>query len=401
MMASANLEEHLDRLLGEDIAAAQQRERTSFDQAAHPYGGRIVLYGAGGLGQRTLAGLRSNGVEPLAFADRDPESWDGTVRGLPVFSPERAADRFGANSVFVITVWNPAVPGGIDAIRKELAQRGCRRVVPFVWLFWKYAESFLPYYLWDLPSRALETGEAVRQTFTLFGRRSRAEFLRNLELRLTGNFACLSRPAADPQYFPERLFRPAPDDCFVDCGAYDGDTLRGWAQWAGGCFRRAVAFEADPRNFSALEDAIAADERLRGRTDALQAAVGPRRSKVRFAASGLGSASVSESGDVEVGCVSLDETVLEQRPTYIKMDIEGAELDALQGASATMRRHNPLLAVCTYHTQDHLWRIPLKLQQLAPEARLALRPHCEDGFDVVCYAIPPHRAGSVSAEEAA
>jgi len=58
-----------------------------------------------------------------------------------------------------------------------------------------------------------------------------------------------------------------------------------------------------------------------------------------------------------------------------------------------------VLAVCTYHTQDHLWRIPLTVKQLAPEARFALRPHCVDGFDVVCYAIPPGRASRFSAEE--
>ena len=43
------------------------------------------------------------------------------------------------------------------------------------------------------------------------------------------------------------------------------------------------------------------------------------------------------------------------------MDIEGAELDALNGAKATIRKHLPKLAVCLYHVQEHLWEIPLKI----------------------------------------
>jgi FkbM family methyltransferase len=393
------LQEKVERLLEE---ATRQWERRAFDEAAHPYGGRIVIYGAGGLGQRTLEGLRANGMEALAFADRNSSLWGCSIQGLPVLSVENATHRFGSDAVFVIAVWNPSALGGIPSIAIELAQRGCRRVVPFVWLFWKYAGTYLPYYLWDLPSRVAEHTENVRQAVESFpGQRSRAEFVRHLELRLTGNFECLTRPVADAQYFPESLFGPATDECFVDCGAYDGDTLRGLAEWTRGSFRKAVAFEADPQNFAALQRTIAGDERLRGRVDAIQAAVGLRRSMVRFAASGLASASVSECGDVEVDCASLDETLFAQRPTYVKMDIEGAEMDALHGATTTIRRYHPLLAACTYHTQDHLWRIPLTLQEFMPEARLELRPHCEDGFDLVCYAIPPDRARALQEEEVA
>ena len=87
-------------------------------------------------------------------------------------------------------------------------------------------------------------------------------------------------------------------------------------------------------------------------------------------------------------CASLDETLACERPTYIKMDIEGAEMDALAGAAATLARHAPTLAICSYHVQDHLWRVPGRINELMPDARLLLRTHCVDGFDLVCYAIP-------------
>ena len=397
--AVTRLREKLEELLGERPEAALERERTAFDRASYPCQRRIVIYGAGGLGQSVLHGLRANGVEPLAFADRNPAMHGTRVGELEVHPPEEAIRRFGSDSVFVVAVWNPAASGGLREIAAFLSATGCRRVAPFTWLFWKYPQTFLPYYLWDLPSRLHAQSSAVRQAFTLIaGARSQAEFLHHLELRLTGDFRCVRPPDGDTQYFPSRLFRPREDECFVDCGAFDGDSLRALAGWTGGRFRKAVAFEADPLNFAALERTVSTEPKLKGRVRAVRAAVGRNRSMVRFAASGRGNAGISDSGDIVVDCVPLDDALLDEQPTYIKMDIEGAELDALHGGSATLCRRRPLLAVCTYHAQDHLWQVPLGVRELMPESRLVLRSYCVDGFDLVCYAIPSDRAADFSEE---
>ena len=74
------------------------------------------------------------------------------------------------------------------------------------------------------------------------------------------------------------------------------------------------------------------------------------------------------------------------------MDIEGAEMDALQGGRHAIATDKPLLAVCVYHTQDDLWKIPLFVRDLLPDHRLYLRCHEGDGWQTVLYAVPPHRA---------
>jgi hypothetical protein len=95
--------------------------------------------------------------------------------------------------------------------------------------------------------------------------------------------------------------------------------------------------------------------------------------------------------------VSLDELVAagEPPPTFVKMDIEGAEPAALRGAAATIREHRPALAVCVYHEQDHLWTIPLQLRALCGDGyRYFLRRHEPDTWDVVLYAVPSGRGRS-------
>ena len=72
------------------------------------------------------------------------------------------------------------------------------------------------------------------------------------------------------------------------------------------------------------------------------------------------------------------------------MDIEGAELDALRGSSELIRRARPILAVCVYHLQDHLYRVPLLLRGPSSNYQFYLRRQGPDG-DLVCFAIPEER----------
>jgi FkbM family methyltransferase len=72
--------------------------------------------------------------------------------------------------------------------------------------------------------------------------------------------------------------------------------------------------------------------------------------------SAAGIVAVSASTDaVEVPAVTLDEAVAGlglDRVDFIKMDIEGAERQALKGARATLTRFAPRMAICTYHRKD-------------------------------------------------
>ena len=78
-------------------------------------------------------------------------------------------------------------------------------------------------------------------------------------------------------------------------------------------------------------------------------------------------------------------------PTYIKMDIEGMELEALAGAWWVIQVHRPVLAICAYHEGFHLWEIPLLLHKMVPTYDLRLRRYAEGAAELVWYAVPPER----------
>jgi hypothetical protein len=100
---------------------------------------------------------------------------------------------------------------------------------------------------------------------------------------------------------------------------------------------------------------------------------------------------ISETGTIEINCAPLDEILADSSPTYIKMDIEGAELSALLGAKQVIQEFKPVLAISVYHQQNHLWRIPMIVRSFCDQYSFFLRPHNEEAWDLILYAIPHDR----------
>ena len=93
-----------------------------------------------------------------------------------------------------------------------------------------------------------------------------------------------------------------------------------------------------------------------------------------------------EGGESSIQVVAIDDVLPTFAPTFIKLDVEGAEPAALRGARRTIERHCPDVAVCVYHAASHLWEVPLLLHDLQPEYSFMLRYHQFNGFDAVAYA---------------
>jgi FkbM family methyltransferase len=380
----------LEGLFAEGEAAAMARERLAFDSMAGLSKALIVLFGAGRVGRKTLAGLRKVGIEPIAFVDNDVRLWGTFVAGVEVLSPQEAARRHGEHATFVITIWRGEAKDRMSQRESQLRSLGCKYVVTFPPLFWKHAQVFLPHYAVDLPHKVQQQADDVCRAGRLWSDdASRKEYLAQLRWRLLGEFDALYSPVQHTMYFPQDLCPLADHEVFTDCGAYDGDSIRSFLDQTKNSFQRIYGFEPDPANFSKLEKAVSL---LPGRESITlrRAAVGSQTGSVTFSGDGNEASSVGK-GDMVVDCVALDQALSGTPPTYIKIDIEGAELDALSGARQIIQRYSPVLAICTYHLQDHLWKIPLLIQSMTANYSFFLRPHLVEGWDLVTYAIPKSR----------
>ena len=111
-----------------------------------------------------------------------------------------------------------------------------------------------------------------------------------------------------------------------------------------------------------------------------------------FRESGVASAIVSddcEAGEsiVRIPVVDIDSVPECQNATWIKMDIEGAEMAALKGARNTILRNKPKLTISIYHSDEDMIRIAEYIHELVPEYRLYIRHHSSNKAETVLYAI--------------
>ena len=368
-----------EKLLEETVDSACIREEKAIDELLGNTNGRVVLFGAGRIGRKVVAALRQGGIEPLAFADNDPQLIGALVDGIQVLAPALAAQRWGRDALFVITTFLPT-GGGMGDREVELSRLGCKRITSFLQVGWKF-EGILPHFAADRPSGLLRHAPELAKVGRLWtDDLSRETYRKALYWRLHARFDAASQPVPD-QYFPRDLLRPNSNEIFVDGGAYDGDTLRA-APWP---LSKVLAIEPDPTNAARLRAA------MRQNTQLHEVLLGSSSGFARFSGNGTMASSRSDIGTLEIPVATLDDLTKEEHPTFVKLDVEGDELVALKGGLGMLKREKPVVAVCVYHRPEDLWRIPTFLDESLPDHAFYLRAHAWDGFELVFYAVPRAR----------
>ncbi len=228
----------------------------------------------------------------------------------------------------------------------------------------------------------------IRQIYRLLeDRLSKRTFRNVMKFRITGKrrYLWMVRRPMKEQYFMNEKYRkilPLQGEYFVDCGAYTGDTLARLMQI--GTFKKYYAFEPNPQNFSGGGIFGQAGVEL------FPYALGEKAGICFFDSDQAGVSAVgkiSDEGDLKVYVRSLDEMLNHRTVTFIKMDIEGAEISALKGAKDIIVNQKPTLAISVYHSNQDLLEIPLYIHRLVPGYRFYIRHYSSLYNDTVLYAI--------------
>ena len=383
LTATDRYADELARVLGVGPRELAARADELFErESRRDYPAPLVLCGAGRLGRSMLRGLRSAGADVLGFADNSPRLHGQRIDGCEIVSIDDAVRQHGKSAVFVTAIYT-ARP-----LREQLAATRVP-VASARAVFFQHPAVFLPHASVDSPESLVTQADDIMEGLDNWADdASRSEYVAQIAWHslLTTEVGPWT-PAAQT-YFPEGLVKLSDHEVFVDCGAFDGDTLREFVRRKGDRFEGFVAFEADPTNFRSLEESIASlPAGTRERIVARRIAVHSGRETLRFSsADGAGSA-VAAGGDIEVEADSLDALLSGVDPTFIKMDIEGAEPNALRGAFNTLRNKAPTLAICLYHARQHLWELPKAIREANPDYRVFLRRHSDECWETVAYAL--------------
>lgn len=290
---------------------------------------KIVVFGSGGNGERVLEYLKTHKISVECFVDNDRKKWGNMIDGIIVRAPSDI--NYKEVDALIITPYDDM---SINAIHEQLAGLGANQ------------NSFIAYKEWF--------------RFTL----------------------------AKEQYFDPDIIKLRENEVFVDAGVLNlGTSLRFMQE----CKKEQIqkfkihAFEPDMISY---QRCLEIQKKLPNVDLHLHhAGLWSEKTTLYFTETGGGGSRVTqqETGTY-IDTVSLDQCVSD-KVTFIKMDIEGAELEALKGSREIIRKYKPRLAISIYHKKEDLVEIPSYIKELVPEYKLYVRHYSNVAAETVLYAV--------------
>lgn len=226
----------------------------------------------------------------------------------------------------------------------------------------------------------------LEQAYSLLAdSQSQRVFMDTVRFKLSGRLQYLRVSETDKDEVFHTVLRPTSAEHFADLGAYNGDTIRELLSYTHGTYASITALEPDRRSFRKLS--AWAEQNLSGTVRLVQAGAWCEDTMLRFSDQAGRQSRVAAKGR-ETQMRALD-SVLDGRPcTFLKMDVEGAEREAIAGAEQTIRQHRPKLNIAAYHRSEDFFQLPLLIHTLCPDYRLYLRHHpYVPAWDTNLYAV--------------
>ena len=194
------------------------------------------------------------------------------------------------------------------------------------------------------------------------------------------------------QYYPAGIIKLSDNESFVDVGAYNGDTVFDFLKRTNNNFDSIFAFELDNKNFKEMELSVdKLEPNLKRKIKLYNLGLLDEEKNVYYETGGSGMQStfinvINTANDCGK-TIRLSDVLKNEKVTFIKMDIEGSEPQALSGAEEIKKKQKPRLSICVYHKPEHLWEIPLYLKKIVPEYKIYIRHHTPLEYETVCYAV--------------
>lgn len=341
----------------------------------------IIVYGASAFGMLYVSTLIERGITPKWIVDKNVTLHGSYIKGVEI----RPLDSlFEIENEYVIIA-----SSSISSILLELKKHGIEK-----WLLSYAIHQFAPIVGdWGIAMVENIVNSDLINSISLFSdEKSKQIYKQYIKFHFLydNDFSALHDKV---DYFPDDLREVIDYSEFIDCGAYDGDTLRLWMSYflPGNCKEyRYYCIEPDCDNYILLHHFVSSlPMNLKKRINLLNIGVG-KVDSIANVISHKDSATVLTNNQMgtEVKIFAIDSLFKDHIPTVIKADVEGFELDLLQGAMKTICRCRPTLIIKVYHKFSDIYKIPIWIDKLNLGYKLYLRHPYKTMSDTCLYAIP-------------
>lgn len=197
--------------------------------------------------------------------------------------------------------------------------------------------------------------------------KSKSDYVDIINFKVSGKVDYLLKSYCDKDSVYKDILKLDTNETIVDLGAYDGDTIREFTSFTNGKYNRILALEPDAKSYKKLVKNTAKMPNL----EALNMGAWNEKDTLIFAKEQSRNSHISASG-VPVKVTDID-SLVDYPVTLIKMDIEGSEMKALDGATKTIKRNLPKLYVCAYHRNEDLFALGKKILSFDKRYKLYFR----------------------------
>ena len=313
------------------------------------------------------------------LCDNNKDYWGSTLYNRRCISPDELKN---IPNVFVI-----AVVGNYNPIRVQLDEMGIESM--------HITEMHFEYYLKGNDISWIENAlPKIEKVYNLLqDEKSKELYSEIICKKLGAQYSDLSyeQMATSGEYFEQGIWELNDKECFLDVGAYVGDTIRDFLHSVNNKFNKIYSLELSPTNALKLQNYVnSIPESISSKIEVICAGAWDKNDEYWCDAYGdmIGCAVMQTERGERCKLVKLDDIVpVDEVVTTLKMDVEGAELKAIEGANRIISINKPKLAICIYHRAEDFWEVPLKIIQLCPEYKLYIRHHDYCNFvDTILYA---------------
>lgn len=338
---------------------------------------KVCIYPMGIAGKSLLSKLQVYGIDIDFFCDKNPELWGNEFQGKICVSKPQLLEMNQDELIVIIESLY------YKEIKEELCEEGIKNIVRI------YPEKIMTdQYLMDNGSSFEKKVEDVLNICEDEKSKKIFKYLTDSwkqEDLSDDYFECIYDKN---QYFDTNIVNLSEDEVFVDVGAYIGDTLENFLVHSKNNFEKVYLFELDKKIYSRLQDNIKNMGEIGKKIDAYPYGLSDENKRVCFVEGDSSSSITDEKGDAFGDVRRMDDLLKNERVTFIKMDIEGAETAALRGAEEIIKSQKPKLAICIYHSPEDMLNIPVYLKKLVPDYHIYIRHYTDMMLETVCYAIP-------------
>lgn len=200
---------------------------------------------------------------------------------------------------------------------------------------------------------------------------SRKSFVDVLNFKVSGKTEYLFECEKNKMEIYSEFLHVNSDEILMDLGAYDGDTVREFLQATDNKYNKIYAVEADEKNYRKL---VKNTEKISD-IQTMNLAAWNKKETLFFEKKKGRNSKLSHAGKVEVSADSVDNILNGEKITILKMDIEGSEEKAIEGAEKTIKMYKPKLYICAYHRNSDMFRLPLLINKICPEYKIHFCHH--------------------------